>query len=316
MKKGREKEKEGKEIEEDIDEIEEDIYIEEEEEEEEIQRVNVSDDNTALTLYFKEISKIPLLSPEDVTLLAKRAKAGNLDAKKALILSNLRLVVKIAKNYIGKGLSFVDLIEEGNIGLIKAVEKFDYRRGYRFSTYASWWIRQAITRAIANKSRTIRLPVHIVDLVNRYFKIRRELTEKYGGVPPLDKIAKVMKISEEKLQKIIDASQFTKSIDDHLADEESTVADLIEEEPADIPSEVVFRLMRREYIEELLEQLTEKEREVLMYRFGLMGDKPMTLKETGRILGITRERIRQIEIRALRKLRQIIQESTKPLEWT
>jgi RNA polymerase primary sigma factor len=313
MKKEKEKEKE--EIEEETEGIEEDPSTEEEEEEDETPRADVSDDNTALTLYFKEISKIPLLSREDVTLIAKRARGGNLDAKKALILSNLRLVVKIAKNYIGKGLSFIDLIEEGNIGLIKAVEKFDYRRGYMFSTYASWWIRQAITRAIANKSRTIRLPVHIVDLVNRYFKIRRELTDRYGSVPPLDKIAKMMKISEEKLQKIIDASQFTKSIDDHLSDEESTVADLIEEEPSDVPSEVVFRVMRREYIEELLENLTEKEREVLRYRFGLMGDKPLTLKETGKILGITRERIRQIEIRALKKLRQIIQDSIKPLEW-
>jgi len=309
MRKGKDKEKKEEEkFSEDFEDVEE--------EEEQAPKIDISDDNTALTLYFKEISKIPLLSPEDVKVLAKRAKAGDLNAKKALILSNLRLVVKIAKNYIGRGLSFIDLIEEGNIGLIKAVEKFDYRRGYMFSTYGSWWIRQAITRAIANKSRTIRLPVHIVDLVNRYFKIKRELTEKYGGVPPLDKVAKIMKISEEKLQKIIDVSQFTKSIDDHLADEESTVADLIEEEPSDVPSEVVFRVMRREYIEELLENLTEKERDVLRYRFGIMGDKPLTLKETGRILGITRERIRQIEIRALRKLRQIIQDSIKPFEWT
>ncbi len=294
---------------------EEQIEIDDEVIDEKADRIDDDGNTQALSLYFKEISKIPLLSPDDVVVLARKARKGDEEAKKALILSNLRLVVKIAKNYIGKGLSFIDLIEEGNIGLIKAIEKYDYRKGFRISTYASWWIRQAISRAIANKSRTIRLPVHIVDLINRYFRIRRELTVEDGSPPSIEKIARVMKIDKDKLERIIKASQFTRSIDMQIGDEEGTLSDIVKDESSELPSEVVFNVLRREYVDELLENLTSKEREVLRHRFGLTGDKPKTLRETGRIMNITRERVRQIEIRALKKLREIVLGAVKPMEW-
>ena len=255
-------------------------------------------------MYLKEIGKVPLLTADEEIELAKRMEQGDEEAKKRLSEANLRLVVSIAKRYVGRGMLFLDLIQEGNLGLIKAVEKFDYRKGYKFSTYATWWIRQAITRAIADQARTIRIPVHMVETINKLIRVSRQLLQEYGREPTPDEIAKVMNISESKVREIIKIAQEPVSLETPIGEEEdSHLGDFIPDDDAPAPAEAASFTLMKEQLLDVLDTLTPREEKVLRLRFGLDDGHQRTLEEVGREFKVTRERIRQIEAKALRKLR-------------
>ncbi len=255
-------------------------------------------------MYLKEIGKVPLLSAAEEIDIAKRMADGDQEAKQQLAEANLRLVVSVAKRYVGRGMLFLDLIQEGNLGLIKAVEKFDYRKGYKFSTYATWWIRQAITRAIADQARTIRIPVHMVETINKLIRVNRQLLQEYGREPRPDEIAAEMGISEEKVREIIKVAQEPVSLETPIGEEEdSHLGDFIKDDDAPAPDDMASFTLLKEQLMEVLDTLTPREEKVLRLRFGLDDGKARTLEEVGREFNVTRERIRQIEAKALRKLR-------------
>lgn len=258
----------------------------------------------SVRMYLKEIGKIDLINFEKEVELAKAIEKGSDEARAHLINANLRLVVSIAKKYIGRGLTFLDLVQEGNQGLMRAVEKFDWKRGFKFSTYATWWIRQAITRAIADQAKTIRIPVHMVETINKVYKATRALTQRLGREPVIEEIAAEVGITVEKVEEIYRISQDTTSLATPVGDDEdSFLGDFIEDLTQPSPYEETSKELLRESIEEVLESLDEREAKVLSLRFGLMGETPKTLEEVGKIFNVTRERIRQIEAKALRKLR-------------
>jgi RNA polymerase primary sigma factor len=272
-------------------------------------------------MYLKEIGRVPLLSMEQEKSLAMRIEAGELElqkngtadsrlvtdgeeAKRQLTEANLRLVVSIAKKYVGRGMLFLDLIQEGNLGLIRAVEKFDYRKGYKFSTYATWWIRQAITRALADQARTIRIPVHMVETINRLIKVSRQLLQELGREPSVEEIAEAMALTPEKVREVMKISQEPISLETPIGEEEdSHLGDFIEDQEAVAPAEAASVMLLKEKMADVLQNLTERERKVLVLRFGLEDGHQRTLEEVGQEFGVTRERIRQIEAKALRKLR-------------
>ena len=255
-------------------------------------------------MYLKEIGKVPLLTAEEEIELAKRMEAGDEEAKRKLCESNLRLVVSIAKRYVGRGMLFLDLIQEGNLGLIKAVDKFNWRKGFKFSTYATWWIRQAITRSIADQARTIRIPVHMVETINKLMRIQRQLLQEYGREPTPAEIAAEMDISEEKVREILKIAQEPVSLETPIGEEEdSHLGDFIPDEEVPAPPNATAYSMLKEQLVEVLGTLTEREQKVLKLRFGLEDGRARTLEEVGKQFDVTRERIRQIEAKALRKLR-------------
>jgi RNA polymerase primary sigma factor len=255
-------------------------------------------------MYLKEIGKVPLLSPDEEISLAQRMENGDEEAKRKLAEANLRLVVSIAKRYVGRGMLFLDLIQEGNLGLIKAVEKFDYRKGYKFSTYATWWIRQAITRAIADQARTIRIPVHMVETINKLIRVSRQLLQELGREPLPEEIAKEMNLSEDKVREILKIAQEPVSLETPIGEEEdSHLGDFIPDEDAPAPAEAAAFTLLKEQLMEVLDTLTSREEKVLRLRFGLEDGRARTLEEVGKEFNVTRERIRQIEAKALRKLR-------------
>ena len=255
-------------------------------------------------MYLKEIGKVPLLTAEEEIELAKRMEIGDDAAKKRLSEANLRLVVSIAKKYVGRGMLFLDLIQEGNLGLIKAVDKFDYKMGYKFSTYATWWIRQAITRAIADQARTIRIPVHMVETINKLMRVSRQLVQELGREPMPEEIAEKMDISVERVREILKIAQEPVSLETPIGEEEdSHLGDFLQDDNVPIPADAATYTMLKEQIVEVLTTLTERERRVLNLRFGLEDGRPRTLEEVGKEFDVTRERIRQIEAKALRKLR-------------
>ncbi|MBT9172836.1 MAG: RNA polymerase sigma factor SigA [Syntrophomonadaceae bacterium] len=260
--------------------------------------------NDPVRMYLKEIGKIPLLTPDEEIDLAKKMESGHEEAKRRLAEANLRLVVSIAKKYVGRGMLFLDLIQEGNMGLIKAVEKFDYRKGYKFSTYATWWIRQAITRAIADQARTIRIPVHMVETINKLIRVSRQLVQDLGREPTPEEIAHVMSISEERVREILKIAQEPVSLETPIGEEDdSHLGDFIEDQDVLAPAEAAAFELLREQLDDVLETLTPREKKVLKLRFGLDDGRSRTLEEVGQAFGVTRERIRQIEAKALRKLR-------------
>jgi RNA polymerase primary sigma factor len=255
-------------------------------------------------MYLKEIGKVPLLSPEEEIELAKRMKEGDVEAKKKLTEANLRLVVSIAKRYVGRGMLFLDLIQEGNLGLIKAVEKFDYVKGFKFSTYATWWIRQAITRAIADQARTIRIPVHMVETINKLIRVSRQLLQELGRDPLPEEIAEEMGLSEDKVREIMKIAQEPVSLETPIGEEEdSHLGDFIPDDDVPAPAEAAAFTLLKEQLIEVLDTLTPREEKVLRLRFGLDDGRARTLEEVGKEFNVTRERIRQIEAKALRKLR-------------
>ncbi|MEF9934270.1 MAG: RNA polymerase sigma factor RpoD [Clostridium sp.] len=255
-------------------------------------------------MYLKEIGKVPLLSAEEETNLANRIEEGDQEAKKKLAEANLRLVVSIAKRYVGRGMLFLDLIQEGNLGLLKAVEKFDYRKGFKFSTYATWWIRQAITRAIADQARTIRIPVHMVETINKLIRIERQLLQDLGRNPTPEEVAKEMNMEVEKVREIMKIAQEPVSLETPIGEEEdSHLGDFIPDEDALAPAEAAAYTMLKEQLMEVLDTLTPREEKVLRLRFGLDDGRARTLEEVGKEFKVTRERIRQIEAKALRKLK-------------
>ena len=294
------------------DDIDPDLFIEEElEEEEDIdlehldlsipEGVNLDD---PVRMYLKEIGKVPLLSTEEEIELAKRMELGDENARKRLAEANLRLVVSIAQRYVGRGMQFLDLIQEGNLGLIKAVEKFDYTKGYKFSTYATWWIRQAITRSIADQARTIRIPVHMVETINRLIRISRQLLQELGREPQPEEIAARMDLPVERVREIMKISQEPVSLETPIGEEEdSHLGDFIQDDHVAVPADAATFTLLHEQLMEVLDTLTEREQKVLKLRFGLEDGRPRTLEEVGREFNVTRERIRQIEAKALRKLR-------------
>ena len=276
----------------------------EEENQKEIELADSVSVNDPVRLYLKEIGKVPLLTGDQEMALAKRMEAGDDSAKKELAEANLRLVVSIAKRYVGRGMSFLDLIQEGNLGLIKAVEKFDYTKGFKFSTYATWWIRQAITRAIADQARTIRIPVHMVETINKLIRVSRQLLQEYGREPTPAEIGKEMGFSEEKVREIQKIAQDPVSLETPIGEEEdSHLGDFIPDEDAPAPAEAASYALLKEQLIEVLNTLTEREEKVLRLRFGLDDGRARTLEEVGKEFNVTRERIRQIEAKALRKLR-------------
>lgn len=255
-------------------------------------------------MYLKEIGKIPLLTAEEEVALAKRMEAGDEEAKKRLAEANLRLVVSIAKRYVGRGMLFLDLIQEGNLGLMKAVEKFDYRKGFKFSTYATWWIRQAITRAIADQARTIRIPVHMVETINKLVRVQRQLVQELGRDPTPEEIGKEMDMEPEKVREIMKIAQEPVSLETPIGEEEdSHLGDFIEDDNVLAPQDAATYTMLREQLMDVLDSLTPREQKVLKLRFGLEDGRARTLEEVGKEFDVTRERIRQIEAKALRKLR-------------
>ena len=255
-------------------------------------------------MYLKEIGKVPLLSAEEEIELAKKMEMGDEDAKKRLAEANLRLVVSIAKRYVGRGMLFLDLIQEGNLGLIKAVEKFDYRKGYKFSTYATWWIRQAITRAIADQARTIRIPVHMVETINKLIRVSRQLLQELGREPTPEEIAEEMNMPVDRVREILKISQEPVSLETPIGEEEdSHLGDFIQDDNVPVPADAAAFTLLKEQLVEVLGTLTEREQKVLRLRFGLDDGRARTLEEVGKEFNVTRERIRQIEAKALRKLR-------------
>ena len=255
-------------------------------------------------MYLKEIGTVPLLSAEEELRLAKRKAEGDESAKERLIEANLRLVVSIAKRYVGRGMLFLDLIQEGNLGLIKAVEKFDYRKGYKFSTYATWWIRQAITRAIADQARTIRIPVHMVETINKLIRVSRQLLQELGREPTPEEIAEELDMPVERVREILKISQEPVSLETPIGEEEdSHLGDFIQDDNVPVPAEAAAQTLLKEQLDEVLDTLTEREQKVLRLRFGMNDGRARTLEEVGKEFDVTRERIRQIEAKALRKLR-------------
>lgn len=296
-------------MEEDLDDLEdlsdddEDDDDDEEIEDDETMLSSVSIDDP-VRMYLKEIGKVDLLSAEEEVVLAKAMEAGDVIAKKRLAEANLRLVVSIAKKYLGRGMSFLDLIQEGNLGLMKAVEKFDYRKGFKFSTYATWWIRQAITRAIADQARTIRIPVHMVETINKLVRTQRKLIVKLGRDPKPEEIAEEMGIEVEKVEEILKISQEPVSLETPIGEEENShLGDFIPDDDIISPSDAAAYSLLKEQLTEVLDTLNEREKKVLILRFGLDDGRPRTLEEVGKEFDVTRERIRQIEAKALRKLR-------------
>lgn len=292
------------------DDVDDDILLEVEEEEEiEVEKIDLSvPDGISIEdpvrMYLKEIGKVPLLSAEEEIELAKRMELGDQEAKKRLAEANLRLVVSIAKRYVGRGMLFLDLIQEGNLGLIKAVEKFDYRKGYKFSTYATWWIRQAITRAIADQARTIRIPVHMVETINKLIRVSRQLLQELGREPTPEEIAAEMNMPVERVREILKISQEPVSLETPIGEEEdSHLGDFIQDDNVPVPADAAAFTLLKEQLEEVLGTLTEREQKVLTLRFGLEDGRARTLEEVGKEFNVTRERIRQIEAKALRKLR-------------
>ena len=292
----------------DIEPLEEDLILDPVEEAE-IKNADLSVPDGVATddpvrMYLKEIGKVQLLSADEEIELAKKMEEGDAYAKKRLAESNLRLVVSIAKRYVGRGMLFLDLIQEGNLGLIKAVDKFDYRKGYKFSTYATWWIRQAITRAIADQARTIRIPVHMVETINRLIRVQRQLLQELGREPQPEEIAKVMGVSIDKVREIQKISQEPVSLETPIGEEEdSHLGDFIQDDSVPVPAEAAAFTLLRQQLDEVLDTLTEREQKVLRLRFGLSDGRARTLEEVGKEFNVTRERIRQIEAKALRKLR-------------
>ncbi|MDF1616263.1 RNA polymerase sigma factor RpoD [Petrocella sp. FN5] len=286
----------------------EDEVIEEEEEEEEIELdlslpdgINIDD---PVRMYLKEIGKVSLLTAQEEIDLAKRMEDGDIQAKQRLAEANLRLVVSIAKRYVGRGMLFLDLIQEGNLGLIKAVEKFDYRKGYKFSTYATWWIRQAITRAIADQARTIRIPVHMVETINKLIRVSRQLLQELGRDPLPEEIGEELNMPVEKVREILKISQEPVSLETPIGEEEdSHLGDFIQDDNVPVPAEAAAFTLLKEQLVEVLDTLTDREQKVLRLRFGLDDGRARTLEEVGKEFNVTRERIRQIEAKALRKLR-------------
>lgn len=279
------------------------------EQEEDIENIDLSVPDTVgvddpVRMYLKEIGKVPLLTTEQEVALAKRMGEGDEEAKKELAEANLRLVVSIAKRYVGRGMQFLDLIQEGNLGLIKAVEKFDYTKGYKFSTYATWWIRQAITRAIADQARTIRIPVHMVETINRLLRAQRQLVQDLGREPTLEELSKYMELPVARVREIQKISQEPVSLETPIGEEDdSHLGDFIQDENMPVPMDAAAFTLLREQLIEVLGSLTEREQKVLRLRFGLDDGRARTLEEVGKEFNVTRERIRQIEAKALRKLR-------------
>jgi RNA polymerase primary sigma factor len=260
----------------------------------------------SLRLYLREIGKVPLLTADQEVYLAKRIERGDMAAKTQMIEANLRLVVSIAKGYLGRGLSFLDLIQEGSLGLIRAVEKFDYRKGYKFSTYATWWIRQAVTRAIADKARTIRMPVHMVEKLNKVVHVERQLVQRLGREPSPEEIGIELEVTTAEVRDILRLAQLPVSLEKPIGEEEeSELGDFVEDDQAESPFDSTSLNLRRDDIDRALESLPERERRVIELRFGLKGDSPRTLEEVGRAFGVTRERIRQIENNTLKKLQSL-----------
>ena len=292
----------------DDDTVDDEILLDDEEEVE-VEKIDLSvPDGVSIEdpvrMYLKEIGKVPLLSAEEEIELAKRMELGDQEAKKRLAEANLRLVVSIAKRYVGRGMLFLDLIQEGNLGLIKAVEKFDYRKGYKFSTYATWWIRQAITRAIADQARTIRIPVHMVETINKLIRVSRQLLQELGREPTPEEIAKEMDMPVERVREILKISQEPVSLETPIGEEEdSHLGDFIQDDNVPVPADAAAFTLLKEQLEEVLGTLTEREQKVLTLRFGLEDGRTRTLEEVGKEFNVTRERIRQIEAKALRKLR-------------
>ena len=292
----------------DDDDIDDDIILDDEDEVE-VEKIDLSvPDGVSIEdpvrMYLKEIGKVPLLSAEEEIELAKRMELGDQEAKKRLAEANLRLVVSIAKRYVGRGMLFLDLIQEGNLGLIKAVEKFDYRKGYKFSTYATWWIRQAITRAIADQARTIRIPVHMVETINKLIRVSRQLLQELGREPTPEEIAAEMNMPVDRVREILKISQEPVSLETPIGEEEdSHLGDFIQDDYVPVPADAAAFTLLKEQLEEVLGTLTEREQKVLTLRFGLEDGRARTLEEVGKEFNVTRERIRQIEAKALRKLR-------------
>ena len=289
------------------DDSDEDILLDVEDEDDvEVEKIDLSvPDGVSIEdpvrMYLKEIGKVPLLSAEEEIELAKRMELGDQEAKKRLAEANLRLVVSIAKRYVGRGMLFLDLIQEGNLGLIKAVEKFDYRKGYKFSTYATWWIRQAITRAIADQARTIRIPVHMVETINKLIRVSRQLLQELGREPTPEEIAAEMNMPVERVREILKISQEPVSLETPIGEEEDS--HFIQDDNVPVPADAAAFTLLKEQLEEVLGTLTEREQKVLTLRFGLEDGRARTLEEVGKEFNVTRERIRQIEAKALRKLR-------------
>ena len=292
------------------DDADDDILLEVDDDDEiEVEKIDLSvPDGVSIEdpvrMYLKEIGKVPLLTAEEEIELAKRMELGDQEAKKRLAEANLRLVVSIAKRYVGRGMLFLDLIQEGNLGLIKAVEKFDYRKGYKFSTYATWWIRQAITRAIADQARTIRIPVHMVETINKLIRVSRQLLQELGREPTPEEIAAEMNMPVERVREILKISQEPVSLETPIGEEEdSHLGDFIQDDNVPVPADAAAFTLLKEQLEEVLGTLTEREQKVLTLRFGLEDGRARTLEEVGKEFNVTRERIRQIEAKALRKLR-------------
>ena len=298
----------GGDVEDDV--IDEDMEILlSEEEEVDVEKIDLSvPDGISIEdpvrMYLKEIGKVPLLTAEEEVELAKRMSEGDEEAKKRLAEANLRLVVSIAKRYVGRGMLFLDLIQEGNLGLIKAVEKFDYQKGFKFSTYATWWIRQAITRAIADQARTIRIPVHMVETINKLVRVSRQLLQELGREPSPEEIAEELKMPVERVREILKISQEPVSLETPIGEEEdSHLGDFIQDDNVPVPAEAAAQTLLKEQLNEVLDSLAEREQKVLRLRFGMNDGRARTLEEVGKEFDVTRERIRQIEAKALRKLR-------------
>ena len=296
-------------ISDDSDDVNDDDIILNEEDEVDMEKIDLSvPDGISIEdpvrMYLKEIGKVPLLSADEEIELAQRMEDGDEEAKKKLAEANLRLVVSIAKRYVGRGMLFLDLIQEGNLGLIKAVEKFDYHKGYKFSTYATWWIRQAITRAIADQARTIRIPVHMVETINKLIRVSRQLLQELGREPTPEEIAAELDMSVERVREILKISQEPVSLETPIGEEEdSHLGDFIQDDNVLVPAEAAAATLLKEQLDEVLDTLTEREQKVLRLRFGMNDGRARTLEEVGREFDVTRERIRQIEAKALRKLR-------------